>query len=57
VLAAACTVAILWPPLFGWISGLGAAAALGLFLGVQPVGVALRDAVRTPDRAYLRGRW
>ncbi|HLT38340.1 MAG TPA: hypothetical protein VK034_18770, partial [Enhygromyxa sp.] len=56
-LAAACTTAILWPPLFDWISMLGAGAALGLFLGVQPIGVAVSDAVRTPDRAYLRGRW
>lgn len=56
-LAGACTVAILWPPLFDWLSMLGAAAALGLFLGVQPLGVAVQDAVRTPDRAYLRGRW
>ncbi|MFO7567238.1 MAG: hypothetical protein R6X02_31630 [Enhygromyxa sp.] len=56
-LAGACTSAILWPPLFDWVSMLGAAAALGLFLGVQPIGVALQDAVRTPDRAYLRGRW
>lgn len=56
-LAGACTVAILWPPLFDLLSMVGAAAALGLFLGVQPVGVAVQDAVRTPDRAYLRGRW
>jgi hypothetical protein len=56
-LAGACTVAIFWPPLFDWLSMLGAAAALGLFLGVQPLGVAVQDAVRTPDRAYLRGRW
>jgi hypothetical protein len=56
-LASACTIAIFWPPLFDWISMLGAAAALGLFLAVQPIGVAVRDAVRTPDRAYLRGRW
>ena len=56
-LAAACTVLILWPPLFDWVSMLGAGAALGVFLGMQPVGVALQEAVRTPDRAYLRGRW
>lgn len=56
-LAGACTTAILWPPLFDWLSMLGAAAALGLFLGAQPIGVAVADAVRTPDRAYLRGRW
>ncbi len=57
MLAGACTTLILWPPLFDWSSMLGAAAGLGLFLGVQPIGVAVRDAVRTPDRAYLRGRW
>jgi hypothetical protein len=56
-LASACTALILWPPLFDWISMLGAAAALGLFLAVQPIGVAVQDAVRTPDRAYLRGHW
>ncbi|KIG17389.1 hypothetical protein DB30_03308 [Enhygromyxa salina] len=55
--AAACTVAALWPPLFDWVSMLGAGAALGFFLGVQPVGVSLNERVRTPDRAYLRGTW
>jgi hypothetical protein len=55
--AAGCTLAALWPPVFGVVSMLGAAAALGFFLGVQPMGVALNEAVRTPDRAYLRGRW
>lgn len=56
-LASACTIAILWPPLFDWVSMIGAASALGLFLGAQPIGVAVQEAVRTPDRAYLRGRW
>lgn len=56
-LAAGSTVLILWPPLFDLVSALGAAAALGLFLGAQPVGVSLQEAARTPDRAYLRGRW
>lgn len=55
--AAGCTVAALWAPMFGVVSMLGAAAALAFFLGVQPLGVALDEAVRTPDRAYLRGRW
>jgi hypothetical protein len=55
--AAGCTVAALWTPMFGVVSMLGAAAALGVFLGVQPLGVAVNEAVRTPDRAYLRGRW
>lgn len=55
--AAGCTVLALVPPAFGWVSMLGGAACLGFFLGVQPLGVALTDALRTPDRAYLRGRW
>lgn len=56
-LAAACTVAALWPPLFGWVSLVGAGASLGFFLAVQPLGVSLNESVRTPDRAYLRGTW
>ena len=57
LVAAACTTAALWPPLWDLVSMLGAAAALGFFLGVQPLGVSLNEGVRTPDRAYLRGRW
>lgn len=56
-IAAACTVAATWAPMFGIVSMLGAAAALGFFLGVQPLGVTVNEAVRTPDRAYLRGGW
>jgi hypothetical protein len=56
-IAAACTLLALWPPLFDWISMLGAGAALGFFLGVQPLGVSLSESARTPDRAYLRGTW
>jgi hypothetical protein len=55
--AAACTVAATWAPMFGVVSMLGAAAALGFFLGVQPIGVTINEAVRTPDRAYRRGGW
>jgi hypothetical protein len=55
--AAACTVAATWAPMFGIVSMLGAVAALGFFLGVQPIGVTVNEAVRTPDRAYLRGGW
>ena len=57
LVAGLCTVLVLWPPVFGWVSMLGAAASLGFFLGVQPLGVSLNEAVRTPDRAYLRGSW
>lgn len=55
--AALCTLLALWSPLFGPISMLGAAGALGWFLGVQPLGVEVHDRVRTPDRAFLRGSW
>lgn len=55
--AAGCTMVCLWPPMFGVVSMIGAAAALGYFLGVQPIGVLVNEAVRTPDRAYLRGSW
>ncbi len=56
-IAAACTVVALWPPHFGLVSTLGGAACLGFFLTVQPAGTALRDAVRLPSRAWLRGHW
>lgn len=56
-IAAASSAVALWPPRFGLISTLGGAACLGFFLIVQPAGTALRDAVRLPSRASLRGRW
>ncbi len=55
--AAACTTLALWPPRFGLVSIAGAALSLGFFLGVQPAGTAVRDAVLVPSRAFLRGRW
>ena len=55
--AAGCTALALWPPRFGLVSTLGGAACLGFFLIVQPAGTALRDVVRLPSRASLRGRW
>ncbi len=56
-LAAACTAVALRPPRFGLVSTLGGAACLGFFLIAQPAGTALRDAVRLPSRAWLRGKW
>lgn len=56
-IAAACTLVAVWPPLFDWVSMLGAVAGLGFFLAVQPLGVSVNESARTPDRAYLRGTW
>ena len=47
----------LWPPVFGLVSTLGGALCLAFFLIVQPAGTALRDAVRVPSRAIVRGQW
>lgn len=58
LVAAAITALALVPPLFdGWPSKLGGLLGLAFFLGVQPLGTAVRDAVRTPNQRYVRGRW
>jgi hypothetical protein len=44
-------------PAFGPLSTLGACACLIFFLGVTPIGVWLRDWCRSPERAFLHGRW
>jgi len=56
VCAAATRVA--WSaPHFGAVSVVGAVLCLAFFLGVTPLAVALRESVRAPNIAYLRGRW
>lgn len=56
--AAGVTALALVPPVFdGWASKLGGALGLGFFLGVQPIGTLVRDALRPPSRAFVRGRW
>jgi len=57
VIAAALTWLALRPPVFGLVSTLGGALCLAHFLLVQPAGTWLRDALRPPSRAFLRGRW
>jgi hypothetical protein len=57
LVAGLCTTLAVWPPHFELLGMLGAAGALGWFLAVQPLGVAVHDAVRAPDRAFLRGSW
>lgn len=55
--AAGFTAIALVPPAFGTVSKIGAGLCLAYFLLVQPAGTALRDAVRPPSRAILRGAW
>ena len=55
--AALVTVLVFTGPLFGLVSTLGGALGLAQFLGVQPLGVALRDAVTAPDRAVVHHDW
>ncbi|AKT40031.1 hypothetical protein [Chondromyces crocatus] len=57
VAAAGCTAVALWPPVFGTVSTLGGLLCLGYFLGVQPLGVTVRNAVRLPSQRILRGTW
>jgi hypothetical protein len=56
--AAGLTLLVLVPPVFdGWPSTLGGVLCLAFFLAVQPLGTAVRDAVRPPGRASVRGLW
>lgn len=55
--AGVCTAIALTGPLFGTTSIIGAALGVGFFLLVQPAGTALRDAVRLPHLAIVRGEW
>jgi hypothetical protein len=58
IAAAIVTALVLVPPIFdGWTSKIGGALGLAFFLGVQPLGTMVRDAVREPGRAFVRGRW
>jgi hypothetical protein len=56
-LAAALTRLALMAPVFGTASTIGAALGLAFFLLVQPAGVSVREAVRPPSRANVRGEW
>jgi len=58
LIAGAITALVLVPPVLdGWPSKLGGVLGLAFFLAVQPLGTAVRDAVRTPGKAFVRGRW
>ena len=55
--AGVCTAIALVPPHFGVVSTIGAALGLAYFLLIQPAGTAVRDLVRAPNRAIVRGSW
>lgn len=55
--AALVTFLALVPPAFGTTSIVGGVLGLAFFLLVQPAGTALRDAVRLPHLAFVRGEW
>jgi len=55
--AAACTALAVSTPAFGPLAVVGGVLGLAHFLGVQPLAVAVRNSVRTPDRAALTGEW
>lgn len=51
------TAIALWPPRFGLVSTIGGALGLAYFLAIQPLGTAVRDAVKTPGRALVGALW
>jgi hypothetical protein len=55
LVAAGSTALAVWPPAFGGRSIAGAVLCLAFFLLVQPVGVWLREALRSPASAIVRG--
>jgi len=53
----ACTVAALWPPVFGTVSKLGALVGMAILQGNMLFGNLVRDAVRSPVRRIIGGCW
>jgi hypothetical protein len=56
-LVSGITFLALYPPVFGTVSTLGGMLGLVYFLGIQPIGVAVRESTRLPPDAPLRGSW
>lgn len=52
-----CSAVALWPPIYGTVSTIGAFSGIVLWLSFLPLGTAVRDAVREPGRAFVRGVW
>jgi hypothetical protein len=57
LIAAAIVVACVWPPLFGLVGKLGAAAGLVFINLFMLWGKVVRDGVRLPEQAFVRGEW
>ena len=55
--ALAITRLAIWDPLFGPISTIGGLLGLVYFLGLQPLGVAFRNATCTPGQQLATGVW
>lgn len=51
------TAAALWPPHFGPVSTAGGVLCVAYFLGIQPLGTAVRDAVKVPSRRLVGALW
>ncbi|MGE3633949.1 MAG: hypothetical protein AB7P00_28870 [Sandaracinaceae bacterium] len=51
------TALAVWPPRFELVSTIGGALGLAYFLAIQPLGTAVRDAVKTPARRLINGEW
>ena len=56
LLCALCSALCFWPPVFeSWPSKLGGVLCVAFFLGIQPIGTWLRDALRPPSFAFVHG--
>jgi hypothetical protein len=56
-LCAGVTALACWPPVFGVASTIGGVLAVAYFLGVQPLGTAVRDAAKLPPLRPVGGIW
>ena len=58
IACAGVTALVMTAPIFdGWTSKIGGVIGLGFFLGVQPLGAKVRDVLRSPGSAFVRGVW
>jgi hypothetical protein len=53
----AITAVCLVPPVFGTVSTVGGALMVAFFIGIQPLGVMVRDATRPPPERPVGGVW